>query len=289
MKPHHIILLTIATLLLFSCSKWTSVEGAKVQVENPWEANPALWAKYKTQLRDYKARPHTLVYGTFENNPAKGATSEKAYLRCLPDSLDIVSLKNELSDFDAQDLEWMRSVGTKVLCRVDLDGCKGDQTKMDAAINYALKTVSDLSLDGYSFTSSTSSTSAAAAKLIASKAEGKLLVGEGLPYFVEDLSAVDLWVLSTAEIENDLALNALVSDALYEGLERSSLVLTATFDGVFYDKNKKELSSREAYCDRVLSGDFAGISIGDIQSDYYHSDGNYLTLRSIIQRLNPSK
>ena len=110
--------LTIAALAILSvsCSKWTETESVRIDTVLPWEQDPGLWEDYKAAIRDYKSREHSLVYVRFENSP-EGAVNEKGYMRCLPDSLDIVSLTNaeNFSEYDAEDMEWMRSVGTKVL------------------------------------------------------------------------------------------------------------------------------------------------------------------------------
>lgn len=76
-----------------SCEDWNETEAVKQKVERPEDQNPELWAEYTAALRDYKQSEHFIVYARLFNSPQPG-TSEKDFMRCLPDSLDIVSLTN---------------------------------------------------------------------------------------------------------------------------------------------------------------------------------------------------
>lgn len=143
--------LASAALLLASCSDWTKVESVDLKSRNPWESNPYRWEQYWDVIRTYKQGRHYTTYMRFENSSTK-ITSEKNFLRCLPDSLDIVSLTNgeNFSAADAEDMEWMKKVGTKVLYQLNLS------TGIDVAtaIEKAIATVKENALDGYSFTAS---------------------------------------------------------------------------------------------------------------------------------------
>ena len=103
-----------------SCEDWNETEAVKQKVERPEDQNPELWAEYTAALRDYKQSEHFIVYARLFNSPQPG-TSEKDFMRCLPDSLDIVSLTNadNFSKYDAEDMPAMREKGTKVLYQVD--------------------------------------------------------------------------------------------------------------------------------------------------------------------------
>lgn len=119
-------LLALSVLALYgftSCSDWTSTESVEVDSVYPWEREPELWEEYRAAIRDYKNRDHYLVYARFENSP-EGAMNEKGSMRCLPDSLDIVSLTNaaNFSEYDAEDMSWMHGMGTKVLYQLDFAG-----------------------------------------------------------------------------------------------------------------------------------------------------------------------
>ncbi len=111
----------ILLLLISACSKWTETESIQLNYLRPWDQNPELWNKYKASLVDYKASDHFLIYARFDNAPEKAA-SERNFMRCLPDSLDFVSLTHadNFSAYDKEDMAWMESIGTKVLYQVDL-------------------------------------------------------------------------------------------------------------------------------------------------------------------------
>ena len=99
MKQHRIIRFSGLFLLLgvlfglAACNDWTEMEAVDNNVKKPWEQDPALWAEYTAALRDYKKSEHFIVYARLHNSP-EPAASEKDFMRCLPDSLDIVALTN---------------------------------------------------------------------------------------------------------------------------------------------------------------------------------------------------
>ena len=99
-----------------ACSDWTETEAVEQQVRRPSDQDPAFWAEYTAALREYKQSEHFLTYARLYNSPTPSA-SEKDYMRCLPDSLDIVSLTNadNFSRFDAEDMVTMHEKGTRVL------------------------------------------------------------------------------------------------------------------------------------------------------------------------------
>lgn len=194
-----------------SCEDWNETEAVKQKVERPEDQNPELWAEYTAALRDYKQSEHFIVYARLFNSPQPG-TSEKDFMRCLPDSLDIVSLTNadNFSKYDAEDMPAMREKGTKVLYQVDYAGRSGeltDETKLGAYLDKVIAAVKKNGLDGYSFTGIPNAGDAATAtaatliveRLSAAKTEGQLLVFEGNPLFLTEdaLSKVDYVVLDT--------------------------------------------------------------------------------------------
>ena len=135
-----------------SCEDWNETEAVKQKVERPEDQNPELWAEYTAALRDYKQSEHFIVYARLFNSPQPG-TSEKDFMRCLPDSLDIVSLTNadNFSKYDAEDMPAMREKGTKVLYQVDYAGLAGnaeiteknsDYMAFCQALNYINETLS---------------------------------------------------------------------------------------------------------------------------------------------------
>lgn len=302
MKYKLLIPTLLAALLLAGCSDWTETESITIDTVLPWEQDPALWEEYKAAIREYKSRDHQLIYVRFENSP-EGAVSEKGYMRCLPDSLDIVSLTNaeNFSAFDAEDMEWMKSLGTKVLYQIDFASDPQallDQAARDAAIDRAIATVQDNALDGFSLTGipkEDGGTTAAAAKaaverIVAAKSGGYMLAFEGNPAFIpqEDMQSIDLFVLATETVENGYDLRNTVLDATDWGVPKEKMLLAADFDGVYYDSDNAETPVLEAMADNVISfGPMAGLALYGIESDYYHYDGDWLTLRSLISRMNP--
>lgn len=110
-----------------ACSDWTETEAVERQVQRPADQDPAFWAEYTAALREYKQSEHFLTYARLYNSPTPSA-SEKDYMRCLPDSLDIVSLTNadNFSRFDAEDMVTMHEKGTRVLYQVDYAARKAE-------------------------------------------------------------------------------------------------------------------------------------------------------------------
>lgn len=289
--------------LLTSCDKWTAVEPEGINFAHPWDQNPALWEKYKASLRDYKSRDHYLFYARFDNAPEK-ATSEKDFMRCLPDSLDYVSLTNadNFSDYDREDLAWMKSIGTKVLYQVDLTAKGFTSTgELNSYLDKVLASVKENNMDGYSFTGSyrladaqnDALASFLVSKLSAAKTTGQMLVFEGNPLFVPeaDRNKVDLFILDSEATAHAQELRFQVLAATgYAGVPASKLLLGADINGTIQDEERVEHPAVEELTRRVVSfGPLAGLGVYHIGDDYYSYDGNYVTLRAAIQLLNPSK
>ena len=286
-KIAGIPVLTIAALAILpvSCSKWTGTESVRIDTVLPWEQDPELWEDYKAAIRDYKSREHSLVYVRFENSP-EGAVNEKGYMRCLPDSLDIVSLTNaeNFSEYDAEDMEWMRSVGTKVLYQLDFAGNPEmlyDNAQLTAAIDRAVSTAEANGLAGFSFTGlpkddggvTEAASRSVVERLSAAAGTDGILAFEGNPVFIpqDDLESIDLFVLASETAENAYEVRNTVLDAQEYGVPKEKMLLAADFKGEFYDS---------------ILGPMAGLALYNIESDYYHYDGDWLTVRSLISRLN---
>lgn len=292
----------ILLLLLVGCSEWTETESVEIKTIYPWEENPELWEEYKSVIRDYKSGDHSLVYVRFENSPEE-AVNEKGYMRCLPDSLDIVSLTNaeNFSRFDAEDMAWMKSVGTKVLYQVDFAGNPDmlyDNVLLTAALDRAISTVSSNALDGFSFTGlprddggvTASASRAVVERLSTAIGEDGLIAFEGDPAFIaqEDIQKIDLFVLASEAAENSYTLRNIVLDAEEWGVPKDRMLLAADFDGAFYDSENVSADVLTSLADQtVILGPMAGLALYNIESDYYHYDGDWLTVRSLISRLNP--
>ncbi len=308
MKPNKTVRLLrlgaccLALLTAASCSDWTDTEVVDSRVEKPWQQDPALWAEYTAALRSYKQREHFLVYARLHNSP-EVATSEKDFMRSLPDSLDIVSLTNgdNFSTFDREDMAIMRQKGTKVLYRVDYAGRAGEFTAatLGAYLDKVVAAVKAENLDGYSFTgipSMTDPSAAEAAALIVGKLSaeaGKLLVFEGNPLFVAsaDHAKVDYFILDTEHTQTAGDVKLQVLNALnFAAVPAGKIMLAARANAPLTDEARNEYPAIEEMARRVISfGPLAGLACDNIAADYYHADKNYSTIRGAIQTLNPSK
>lgn len=294
------ILPLVVLLLGASCSDWTETEAIENTVYKPWEQDPALWADYTAALRAYKQSEHYLSYARLHNSPAQAA-SEQDFMRCLPDSLDIVTLTNadNFSAYDAEDMAVMREKGTKVLYQVDYAARKAEFADAAALASYldgVIASVAANGLDGYSFTTDpldAAATATIVATLSAAKADGQLLVFEGNPLSVAaaDRDKLDYVVLDTEKAENTTDVRLQVLNATdYAGIAADRLLLAAEIDAPLQDADRTEYAAVEAMARCVVEyGPLAGFAAYNIAGDYYHADRNYSTIREAIQTLNPSK
>lgn len=294
------LVLCAAVATFAACSDWTEMETVDSTVEKPWEQDPALWAEYTAALRAYKQSEHFTVYARLHNSPGK-ASGEQDFMRCLPDSLDIVTLTNadNFSTFDAEDMNVMREKGTKVLYQVDYAGRKADfagAQALDTYLDGVIAAVAANGMDGYSFTTDPLATDATARiveKLSAAKSGNQLLVFEGSPLSlsVADRSKVDLIVLDTENLGNvqDVRLSVLNATG-YAGIAPEKLLLAAGADASLLDEDRTECPAVEEMTRRVIEfGPLGGLAAYDISEDYYHAEMNYLAIRKAIQTLNPAK
>lgn len=300
MKRNTIIRLFAAVaafVVLTSCKEWTETEFVEQRIIRPWEQNPELWAQYTAALRAYKQSEHFIVYARLHNSPER-AFSEQDFMRCLPDSLDIVSLTNadNFSAFDAQDMPFMHEKGTKVLYQVDCAARKAGETELAAYLEKVVASVAAHGLDGYSFTADQLDAAAAAqivATLSAAKQEGQLLVLEGNPVLLaeEDRARVDYVVLDTEKTEHASDVRLQVLHAVHHaGIEPGRLLLAAELNAPLFDEERVEHAAITEMARRVVEfGPLAGLATYNISEDYYHARMNYETLSMTIQALNPSK
>lgn len=295
------MILPVAALLLgASCSDWTETEAIENTVYKPWEQDPALWADYTAALRAYKQSEHYLSYARLHNSPAQ-AVSEQDFMRCLPDSLDIVTLTNadNFSAYDAEDMAVMREKGTKVLYQVDYAARKAEFADAAALASYldgVIASVAANGLDGYSFTADpldAAATASIVSTLSAAKADGQLLVYEGNPLFVAeaDRAKLDYVVLDTEATTDITTLKLQVVNATgYAGIAPERLLLAAAAGAPLYDEEVVEHAAITEMAERVVSlGPLAGLAAYDIDNDYYDVERNYPLLSDAIQLLNPSK
>ena len=297
---YRLILPVVVLLLGASCSDWTETENIDNTVLKPWEQDPALWADYTAALRSYKASEHYLSYARLHNSPSPAA-SEQDFMRCLPDSLDIVTLTNadNFSAYDAEDLAAMHEKGTKVLYQVDYAARKAEfsgEATLKTYLDGVIAAVAANGLDGYSFTADpldAAATATIVATLSAARSDGQLLVFEGNPLSVAeaDRAKLDFVVLDTEKAENTTEVLLQVLNATgYAGIAPEKLLLAAEIDAPLQDADRTEYAAVEAMARCVVEyGPLAGFAAYNIAGDYYHAEMNYQTIRTAIQTLNPSK
>ena len=297
---YRLILPVVVLLLGASCSDWTETENIDNTVLKPWEQDPALWADYTAALRSYKASEHYLSYARLHNSPSPAA-SEQDFMRCLPDSLDIVTLTNadNFSAYDAEDLAAMHEKGTKVLYQVDYAARKAEfsgEATLKTYLDGVIAAVAANGLDGYSFTADpldAAATATIVATLSAARSDGQLLVFEGNPLSVAeaDRAKLDFVVLETEKAENTTEVQLLVLNATgYAGIAPDKLLLAAEIDAPLQDEDRTEYAAVALMARCVVEyGPLAGFAAYNIAGDYYHAEMNYQTIRTAIQTLNPSK
>ena len=222
-------------------------------------------------------------------------------MRCLPDSLDIVTLTNadNFSTYDAEDMAVMREKGTRVLYQVDYAARKAEfstETALKAYLDGVIASVAANGLDGYSFTTDpldAVATASIVATLSAAKTDGQLLVFEGNPLSVAaaDREKLDYVVLDTETAENTTDVRLQVLNATgYAGIPAERLLLAAEIDKPLQDADRTEYAAVERMAQCVVEfGPLAGFAAYNIAGDYYHAEMNYQTIRTAIQTLNPSK
>ena len=297
---YRLILPVVVLLLGASCSDWTETETIDNTVLKPWEQDPVLWADYTAALRSYKASEHYLSYARLHNSPSPAA-SEQDFMRCLPDSLDIVTLTNadNFSAYDAEDLAAMHEKGTKVLYQVDYAARKAEfsgEATLKTYLDGVIAAVAANGLDGYSFTADpldAAATATIVATLSAARSDGQLLVFEGNPLSVAeaDRAKLDFVVLETEKAENTTEVQLLVLNATgYAGIAPEKLLLAAEIDAPLQDEDRTEYAAVALMARCVVEyGPLAGFAAYNIAGDYYHAEMNYQTIRTAIQTLNPSK
>ena len=290
----------LPALAAAACSDWTETEAVERQVQRPANQDPAFWAEYTAALRAYKQSEHFLTYARLYNSPVPSA-SEKDYMRCLPDSLDIVSLTNadNFSQFDAEDMATMHEKGTRVLYQVDYAARKSEfsgEAALKTYLDDVIAAVRTYGLDGYSFTADpldAAATASIVATLSAAKTDGQLLVYEGNPLFVAaaDRAKLDYVVLDTEATTDITTLKLQVVNATgYAGIDAGRLLLAAAAGAPLYDEEVVEHAAITEMSARVVSlGPLAGLAAYDLHNDYYDVARNYPLLSGAIQLLNPSK
>lgn len=124
MKSRTNITIVLSSLLLAAlgagCSEWTEPESLDLNKPSVEEQDPALYAAYLANLREWKASEHAVVMATFDNSTVE-PTSRAHHIASLPDSLDIVWFaRPELAAWQAEEMRTVRErKGTRFVCAVD--------------------------------------------------------------------------------------------------------------------------------------------------------------------------
>ena len=259
-----------------SCSEWTDPEVMEQKVIRPDGQDPAAWAEYVSDVTAYKRSEHLLAYACLMNAP-ETSTSERDFLRSLPDSLDIVSLQRTPSAGDLEDLPRMHELGTRVLCPL-LPG-------EDAAAvgNRARKQ----GFDGVALQAWTAPFADLGATL-AALGEVGMVVYEGDPLLADPtcFDAFDLVVVPSAMLVYQADIELLRDEALRAGIPADRLLLSAVPGGSWRDFRSTKTDALTLGLRLSLPSGLPGLALYDIGQDYYHASGvNYQVTRSFITRL----
>lgn len=288
----NLCLLAVFLLLVpIGCDDWTELEIHDSQVNGFKEQNPEQYAAYTQKLRAYKASKHALVYARLDNAP-EASSSEKDFLRALPDSIDIVTMRNanRLSDFDREDMKLVRAdYGTRVLYYIDALA----KEELDNTISAAADAVRKGIFDGITLGSS-SSVDASTMKTV-TDALGQtdcLWVFEGTPSMLPESSRslFDYFVLDISTAADEYDVEVVVRLATDHGKTAADRLLLAVVPGTtLTDYNGVTRNSITGAASSALTmGPLGGIAIFNISADYYDADIIYKQTRGGIQFLNPA-
>lgn len=279
---------------LAACDDWTEMEVHDFEVNGAAQQNPEQYAVYTQSLRAYKATKHAVVYARFDNAP-EVSTSDKDFLRALPDSIDIVTMRNanRLTDYDREDMKLVRTdYGTKVLYYVDASTLAGDG--LNAAISAAAAAVKEGTFDGITLAASTAVDAATVKALMDAIGQTScLLVFEGTPSLVSEAqrSAFNYFVLDISGATDEYDIKTSVLYAMgYGKASADRLLLAVTPEGTLADLNGVTRTSiaGAVHCTLSMETPLGGIAIYNISADYYDADIIYKRTRGGIQLLNPA-
>lgn len=127
------LLLGAMAVGMVSCDKWTEAEPLKITNPDMEEQNPARYAKYLEDLRAYKASPHAINMGWF-NNSKKTPSSQGDHFSKVPDSLDYIVLESpvDLVDREVSEMgDLVSKKGSKVVFEIDFNQIKTAYAKKE--------------------------------------------------------------------------------------------------------------------------------------------------------------
>ena len=252
MKNRNIahFLLALALLVAFgasSCSDWTEEQPVKQDIVKPGDQDPEKYAQYLETLRSYKKSDHYLVFARMNNAP-EVSVSERDFLRSMPDSLDVVSLRygDKITDYDVADIPLVQKKGTRIL--YGFDPAERKEANMALYLNNLIDRVRTLELDGISVVLSTPLTAQDEQTLVnvlsavAGPEKSLLLVFEGNPEAISETNRnmFDYFVLPTSAMPNVLEVkNSILYGNGVCGIALDKIILSATPDGNIFDSNNK--------------------------------------------------
>lgn len=278
-KPFIEILLlsVLACGLPTACGEWTEPESVTFDVAGPDRQDPAAWETYTAGVRAYKQTRHWIVYACLLNAPER-STSERDFLRSLPDSLDIVSLQRTPSQADIDDLKRMHELGTQVLWPL--------HAGEDPAAIRAL--VDRHGFDGVALQVPDGAFPDPGAALAA-------LAGLGTVVYEGDPSLIDAryypsftWVvLPTSAMVYQSDLEQMIDRALRAGIPAQKLLFEVVPGSSLRDYRSTKTDALTLGSRISTSLNLAGTALYDISQDYYHASGlNYSATRALITRLS---
>lgn len=280
--------LTAAVLLGLTgaCSDANEPEVKDVQVNGFKEQDPAGYAAYTARLRQWKATEHAIVYACLDNAP-EVSVSERDFLRSLPDSIDIVAMRNadRLSQFDREDMTLVRNdYGTRVVYYLDCATATAE--KWQEATN----TMSSGQFDGVTIASTTAPESTQL-QALAEAATGKTMIFEGSPSVLsaDQIALFDYFIVDVSAAADSYDVELQVRLALLS-VPATKLLLGTKPGGVLTDASGVSRNSIAGVANAVIgfSPQLGGIAINGISADYYDPDIIYKRTRGAIHMLNPA-
>lgn len=292
------------------CSDWTEQEPVGLEIEGPEKQDPAQWAAYLEALRAYKRSDHIRTYGRLDNAPEK-STSEKDFLRSLPDSLDFAAFYNSdrMSEYDVADIPTAQLKGTRVLYYVDYGRIKSsypDAAALGAYLDEVTGRIAAYGFDGAVLAADPvlgegAAAQQAAARVLVDKLTAvagpasngpKVLLFEGDPTFLAeaDRAKFDYFVLNSAGCTNVTDISLLLRQAEeFWNLPADKIFLSTTPSATILSADLAKVDALGQVAALVLSeGPLAGLGIYDIGADYYDPTQIYKHIGGVISLLNAS-
>ncbi|MCD8207362.1 MAG: glycoside hydrolase family 18 [Bacteroidales bacterium] len=316
-------LLVFGSICLVSC---TDMESIDINEKNAADRNSQAYAKYVSNLVDYKASDHQVVYGFFDNSN-KEPFSSGQHITSVPDSIDVIVMTTPaLEQFELDDIAAVREMGTKVFFYVSYDDIESEyndlelegtsfanylQTALDGILTSATgeydgivagMSGSDpifLSGDDYTAYQSAQNVFLNAISLWLSKYGSKEVALYGLPQNLIDrsiLSSCSNIILNSSRVASEAELDLLVAKASVDNVPTdrfmmgvSTVSLSSLDSDTGYWDGDRALA-RVAYWATVEEAGYTktGIAIIDVQNDYFDTNGVGTYVRQAIEILNPS-